>query len=196
MVDLTRRIVLTGAMATAVETAIVPTANAAVEDPLADFIAASAKLTGIDPKKLRPDMAPIPIYVAYFDRAKRDPAFALFLAAYRANLPKSDTELPKPDADITAAILNDSGTEVRYLARSIMLMWYLGAWYAPNVLAEINAGTISSEFAPAEVLSPAAYTQGWTWRVAQAHPMGYSELTFGYWEKVPPGLPSFIGGQK
>ena len=38
---------------------------------------------------------------------------------------------------------------------------------------------------PVKVISPAAYTQGWTWRVAQAHPMGYSELRFGYWAKDP-----------
>jgi hypothetical protein len=32
-----------------------------------------------------------------------------------------------------------------------------------------------------------AYTMGLAWDAAQAHPMGYSELHFGYWAVAPPG---------
>jgi hypothetical protein len=31
-----------------------------------------------------------------------------------------------------------------------------------------------------------AYTLGLAWDAAQAHPMGYSELHFGYWATQPP----------
>ena len=34
--------------------------------------------------------------------------------------------------------------------------------------------------------------QGWTWRVAQTHPMGYSDFRFGYWAEDPPALNDFI----
>jgi hypothetical protein len=72
--------------------------------------------------------------------------------------------------------------EIRYLARSIMLAWYLGAWYEPDVLEHPPAVPPPLPF---KVISPAAYTQGQIWRVAQAHAMGYSEWTFGYWSKKP-----------
>ena len=42
------------------------------------------------------------------------------------------------------------------------------------------------------MISPKAYTQGWVWRVAQAHPMGYSDMQFGYWTREPPPLSDFI----
>jgi hypothetical protein len=42
------------------------------------------------------------------------------------------------------------------------------------------------------VVSATAYTQGWTWRVAQAHPMGYSELRYGYWGNDPLPLGDYI----
>ena len=49
---------------------------------------------------------------------------------------------------------------------------------------------------PDKVISSAAYTQGWMWRVGQAHPMGYSEWRFGYWAADPPPLDTFIGKQR
>jgi len=42
------------------------------------------------------------------------------------------------------------------------------------------------------VVSPKAYTQGWLWRVIQAHPMGYSDMQFGYWARRPEPLEDFI----
>ncbi|TMK06556.1 MAG: sorbitol dehydrogenase, partial [Alphaproteobacteria bacterium] len=41
--------------------------------------------------------------------------------------------------------------------------------------------------------SPKAYTQGWALRVAQAHPMGFSEMQFGYWSRPPSARVDFIG---
>jgi hypothetical protein len=45
---------------------------------------------------------------------------------------------------------------------------------------------------PFEVISPGAYTNSLVWRVAQAHPMGYSNLQFGYWGQEPPAIDTFI----
>jgi hypothetical protein len=89
-------------------------------------------------------------------------------------------------------------TNTKYLARSIVLMWYLGAWYEPDNLRELanafanqrNPPPWASKF---EVISPTAYTQGWAWRVARAHPMGFSEMQFGYWARPPRPLAEFIG---
>ena len=34
-------------------------------------------------------------------------------------------------------------------------------------------------------VSAKAYTQGRVWQIAQAHPMGYSNMQFGYWSRDP-----------
>ena len=82
--------------------------------------------------------------------------------------------------------------DTKYLARSIVLMWYLGAWYDPG---HLQALVEHPSAAPAkfEVISPKAYTQGWALRVAQAHPMGFSEMQFGYWSRPPSPRGDFIG---
>jgi len=43
------------------------------------------------------------------------------------------------------------------------------------------------------VISPKAYTQGWALKVAQAHPMGFSEMQFGYWTRPPNPRSDFTG---
>ncbi len=35
------------------------------------------------------------------------------------------------------------------------------------------------------IVSAKAYTLGLVWQIAQAHPMGYSNLQFGYWSREP-----------
>ena len=72
---------------------------------------------------------------------------------------------------------------------AVILAWYLGVWYGPTVLAQVPAPFPVN---PLKVVSPVAYTQGWVWRVAQAHAMGYSEQRFGYWSDEPLSLDDFI----
>ena len=67
------------------------------------------------------------------------------------------------------------------------------AWYEPKKLAIYDSPKPGLfPLTPLKIISPAAYTQGWTWRVAQAHPMGYSELRFGYWAQDPLPLDDYI----
>jgi hypothetical protein len=94
-------------------------------------------------------------------------------------------------SDIIAAVNRDE--QVKYLARSLVLLWYLGAWYDPAVLMEAQekANPKSADQKPEQKLLPfavasaKAYTQGWIWRIAETHPMGYSNLQFGYWSRTP-----------
>lgn len=145
------------------------------------FIGLSSALTGIAEDKLAPGIDPTAeVKQAYFDQAATDPAFKQLLQIY-------DQNQSKPPAQVADIVLNQSGDDVRYLARAVMLEWYLGNWYAPTVLRQEQA------FPPFQVISPTAYTQGWSWLVAQAHPMGYSELHFGYWSSDPPPLGDFVG---
>ncbi len=80
--------------------------------------------------------------------------------------------------------------EAKYLARSIVLMWYLGAWYEPAELRALRKDPM--RFPTFQVISPKAYTQAWALRVAQAHPMGFSEMQFGYWTRPPNELRDFM----
>ncbi len=145
------------------------------------FVGLSSALTGIAEDKLAPSVDPTAeVKQAYFDQAATDPAFKKLLQIY-------DQNKDKPPAEVADIILNKSGDDVRYLARAIMLEWYLGNWYAPATLRE------EKPFPAFKVISPTAYTQGWSWRVAQAHPMGYSEWHFGYWSSPPPSLEDFVG---
>jgi len=75
--------------------------------------------------------------------------------------------------------------DIKFLTRSIVLLWYLGSWYDPKDLRAQATAAKPDRINSSEVLSPKAYTQGLVWQIAQAHPMGYSNLQFGYWSRDP-----------
>lgn len=154
--------------------------------PMQSFVNLSALLTGIAATSLAPAIDPKNIKQVYFDYAKQQggATFDQLLAIYNANA-------SLPPASIANIIFNQSGDAICYLARSVMLMWYLGSWYAPAALQAAGTNTPPPD---SVVISAAAYTQGWAWNVAQAHPMGYSNFQFGYWANNPPTLSDFVGG--
>jgi hypothetical protein len=183
-VPFTRRTVLTGAAAATTVYTLLPK-FAAGSDPAPaefdDFIQMSAALTGIDSSKLKPKVDPIDVKTEYFDwvRSRSPEAFSGLLtffrsASHKERFPDSLFESPQ------------SNTEIGWLARSIILLWYLGAWYDPSELRNVD-----QQLKP-KIISAKAYTQGWIWRVAQTHPMGYSEWAFGYWQDDPPPKDKFI----
>jgi hypothetical protein len=181
MTELTRRNLLTGAAVTAasaVGSAELAAAPAAL-DP-ADvqlFVKLSSALTGIDAAKLAPEVDPVQVKNDYYEQVKQDKDFNAAM-----NIIRADPNNPGAAAD---RIMNDP--RLKLLGHSIILLWYLGAWYEPAALA-----TPSFQMPPKNVVSDKAYTQAWVWRVAQTHPMGYSEWRFGYWSKDPPALDDFI----
>jgi hypothetical protein len=184
VIDFTRRKVLgvaAGTMANAIGAAQL-TEPAAADDPadLDLFVKLSAALTGIDVPLLAPSRDPLQIKRIFFKQAKSDPAFAGLMQIVRAN--------PADPAGAADNIMNNKDPKIKYLGRSIILAWYLGAWYQPAVLAQ----TPPPPSLDPKVISPTAYTQAWAWRVAQAHPMGYSELRFGYWSDEPLPLDDFV----
>lgn len=198
MTDLTRRKMLgvaaataTGAMtslSTAVEAATPATpAPSPLPDPadLSLFVALSSALTGIAATKLAPTVDPIQVKNGYFVAASADAAFPALLQIIRSD--------PSNPTAAASKVMNDP--KLRYLGRSIILAWYLGVWYDPKVLESYNGpGDQAFPVTPVKVISATAYTQGWTWRVAQAHPMGYSQLRYGYWAKDPLPLDDYIKG--
>lgn len=157
--------------------------------PMDQFVQLSAALTGIAADKLSPGLDPKNTKKIYFDYtlAKAPVLFPQLLGIYAANA-------NQPPATIANIVLNQSGDPIRYLARAIMLEWYLGSWYDPDVLASYHRPNPPTLPPNGVVISPQAYTQGWAWSVAQAHPMGYSNFSFGYWSGSPPTLNAYVGG--
>jgi Membrane bound FAD containing D-sorbitol dehydrogenase len=195
-VTYTRRTLLAGAAAaTAVATvgtlSTPPPARAA--DPnsaqdMTDFVKLSEALTGIVAGKLAPAAEPFDIKRDYFKwLSEKQPAtFEKLLTIVRENRnAPAQAIIDKVQAD----------AESKFLARSIVLMWYLGAWYDPGDLKLLAGPPPPPPDISHKVISAKAYTQGWIWRVAQAHPMGSSDMQFGYWQRKPnPERPDFIGG--
>lgn len=155
-------------------------------DPLADFVTLSFALTGIHGSKLRPSLDTHGTAKTYFDYATNHggAGFASLMAVYQANRSKTPCEIGR-------IIVENTDPNVTLMAQAVMLMWYLGAWYEPDALKAYKAG--KNSFAPSIVISSDAYTQGWAWKVGQAHPMGYSELRFGYWGGDPVALSDLVG---
>jgi Membrane bound FAD containing D-sorbitol dehydrogenase len=186
---LTRRTVLAGVAATtAVVTVRVDTptvAQGAISDVDA-FVQLSAALTGIPAGKLAPTTDSIGLKQDYFRWVNdKEPAkFASLLNIAKENASSSQAMIEKLQAT----------DDTKFLARSIVLMWYLGSWYAPDDLKKLVDSRLSPPpvLIPHTVISSKAYTQGWVWRIAQAHPMGYSDMQFGYWSREPATLEDFI----
>jgi hypothetical protein len=195
---MSRRAMVAGTVATVAVSAILPLSSSAfAEVPDRDmlaFLVLSAALTGVDIQTLAPEFSrgsgdilsadpgtdPINVKNAYFDWIKTHGTPSSF-----ANLLQIAKDNRSSQNDIIAKV-NASGDDTKFLARSIVLLWYLGSWYKPDDLQKANASPESVEGPiPQEVLSAKAYTQGLVWQIVGAHPMGYSNLQFGYWSRDP-----------
>jgi hypothetical protein len=201
--DVSRRAVLAGTVATTATAAVLPIAGSAyaeAPDPsspqdMMAFLVLSAALTGVhlvnlapefthDPDKdildQQPGVDPINIKNDYFVWINlNDPtaSFGKLLQIAKDHRHQSAT-------DIIAAV-NAGDDDTKFLARSIVLLWYLGSWYKPVDLKDKSATPGARASVPSQVVSAKAYTQGLVWQIVGAHPMGYSNLQFGYWSRDP-----------
>ena len=204
----TRRRVLAGAAAATAAISVgavdSPASAQTRHQDMVAFVLLSAALTGIAEGKLAPNFHPLPsptnidleqsdpgsdpvdVKQEYFDWVNKR-----HQATFRRLLQFAKDS--RNASDRAQAIIDkvQATPDTKYLARSIVLMWYLGAWYDPDHLQKLelpNPPPIKFK-----VISPKAYTQGWVWRVAQAHPMGFSEMQFGYWSRPPNPRGDFTG---
>ena len=188
-------VLLSGALTGIAETKLAPGFAIAPSPPPPAPPAPPPPMTAIalqDPKTI-PGSDPFDVKQEYFDWVnKRRPTVLRSLLQIAR-----DVAAQTLTADARAQAIIDKvqeKPETKYLARSIVLMWYLGAWYDPDnlrLLAEqSNPPPEASNF---EVISPKAYTQAWALSVAQAHPMGFSQMQFGYWAHKPHPPEVFIG---
>ena len=149
-----------------------------MSDPnLQDFIDLSAALTGLAADLLAPTLDPIklpPLFLATAEQGMGTAAFSNLLTLFASI--KS-----QPPEQIASTVLGNSDPQIAKGARSIMKLWLLGSWYQPDNQDNVH------------VVSDQAYKESWAWKIAQSHPMGYSQYHFGYWAEQPPTLKQFTG---
>ena len=197
---ISRRAMVAGTVATTAVAAVLPLSNLAyaqASNPRQDMVAfllLSEALTGVNRQTLAPEFSadaneildsdpgvdPINIKSAYFRQVNAPGTAASFDKLLQI---AKDNRLSQ---DNIIAKVNASSDDTKFLARSIVLLWYLGSWYEPGDLKNAAASP-ESVHAPIKqkVLSAKAYTQGLVWQIVGAHPMGYSNLQFGYWSRDP-----------
>jgi hypothetical protein len=202
--EVSRRTMLAGAVATAatVGASDIPayargTSPDSREDMMA-FLVLSAALTGIRVGILAPEFVqnkanllgsdpgtdPINVKNDYFKwvNASNASTFEKLLQIARDHSASAPEKIrPEIISEVNAH------DDTKFLARSIVLLWYLGSWYKPEDLKSSLTPDPKAPPAPipSQVVSAKAYTQGLVWQIAQTHPMGYSNLQFGYWSRDP-----------
>ncbi|MGN4051797.1 sorbitol dehydrogenase [Pseudomonas sp. SM4] len=155
---------------------------------LKNFAGLSSALTGIPLTFIAPSVDPIDLptqFLAFIEPRITTSVLQALLTQYATLL----ADKVPPDQIAEAVLMNGAQpatTQTAQAARSIMKLWLLGVWYQPYAVGSHQPGDQM-------VVSDQAYTQSWAWRIAQAHPMGYSEFFFGYWNEVPPSLEDFTG---
>jgi hypothetical protein len=196
-----RRAMLAGTVAATAAAAVAPISGSAyapgpdVSSPqdMMAFLLLSEALTGVDKLLLAPELElnkddvlsskpgtdPINIKNDYFKWINVKDSTSSF-----ATLLKFVKDNPKSSPIDIIVFVDTSNDDIKFLARSIVLLWYLGSWYEPRDLQK-QATAAKPDRISSVVVSPKAYTQGLVWQIAGAHPMGYSNLQFGYWSRNP-----------
>ena len=197
--EVSRRSLLAATAATTAVAAVGPIAGTAYAQgadinsrpDMMAFLALSSALTGVRLATLAPEFTqdrsnflnsdpgvdPIQVKNNYFAFANSKDA-----ATFGKLLQIAKSHAQSPQDIITGVNASD---DTKFMARSIVLMWYLGSWYDPKLLQGNAAQPGAAAFIPSEVVSATGYTQGLVWQIARTHPMGYSNLQFGYWSREP-----------
>ena len=168
-----------------------------VDEYLTNFVGLSAILTGYDANDLAPPVDPLEdnsiarqylrLMLARADNEIFQQTLGLF-DAILSSLPPSTVSGADPTnpwtwnkdpsivsqatTQVEAQILSDP--DMAAMARRLTRLWYLATWYTDEPPGFDGL-----------VVSMEAYQQGLAWPTFQAHPMGYSELDFGYWKDAP-----------
>ncbi len=168
-----------------------PSTGGPSDSVLQDFADMSAALTGFQSSFLRPFLDPTNLSEVFYNFAVAQvgqTAMDNLLAAFRSRKSQTPPLTAQQIADSLLEVTTPTGKESNQaqLAQAVILMWYLGSWYTPAYqTANKQPGQVL------QVISSQAYTKSLVWNVAQAHPMGFSAFTFGYWSQPPAGLATF-----
>jgi hypothetical protein len=146
----------------------------------ATFTEMSAALTGFTADTIAPSLDPADLGTAFLNAADTlagQDAVNQLLSQFLTLQGQSAQQIAEALLGISPP---SSGPSVD-LARSIVKLWYLGSVYPLDSNSAFDGRTLSAN----------AYIRGLAWRAAQAHAMGYSEFSFGYWSDPPPTLADF-----
>ncbi|PCK07428.1 MAG: hypothetical protein COA42_14380 [Alteromonadaceae bacterium] len=174
-----------------------------IEKAPLEFVQISSALLGIDASDLLRQVAPD-------NHSMADEYYSIIYHGCRSGLNKMIAKYRKVSrrlspqqignlflrADSSQPNAGIRQDEIGTAARLSMQMWLFGIWYGGT---EMNHNPESISAIPKKyqndfVLSSRAYKEGWIWRFAQSHPMGYSQLKFGHWAEPPPALQSYMPG--
>jgi len=148
------------------------------------FANMSAALTGFQPSFIRPFLDPVNLSGIFYEFAVAQVGQSMMDALMSAFATLSGQTPPLTPQQIADSLLEVSSTtpsNQAQLCQTIVAMWYLGSWYPPP----FQTGGLQ------QVISSQAYTKSLAWNLAQAHPMGFSAFTFGYWSQPPASLDTF-----
>lgn len=158
--------------------------NAPSESVVQAFANLSATLTGFQPSFIRPFLDPVNLSgtfyqfaVAQVGQSMMDALMSAFASLSSQSPPLTSQQI----ADTLLEVTSSTPSQQAQLCQSIIAMWYLGSWYPPPFQTNGLQQVISSQ----------AYTKSLAWNLAQAHPMGFSAFTFGYWSQPPASLETF-----
>jgi len=155
------------------------------ESVVQDFANMSAALTGFQSSFIRPFLDPVNLSGTFYEFAVSQVGQSMMdtlLDAFRAIQTQPPQTIANTLLEITPPPPPGQGpSNQALLCQAIIAMWYLGSWYPPSFLPNSRQQVISSQ----------AYTKSLVWNVAQAHPMGFSAFTFGYWSQPPASLNTF-----
>ncbi len=149
-----------------------------------NFANLSAALTGFQPSFIRPFLDPVNLSGTFYEFAVAQvgqPMMDALLSAFTALSTQTPALTPQQIADTLLEVTSATPSDQALFCQAIILMWYLGSWYPPP----FQTGGFQ------QVISSQAYTKSLAWNLAQAHPMGFSAFTFGYWSQPPASLETF-----
>lgn len=165
-------------------TTILTTPATPPESVVQDFANMSAALTGFQSSFIRPFLDPTNLSAIFYEYAVaqvgQQMMDALMTAFDELNSQKPPLS-PQQIADTLLEVSSPTASPQAQLCQTIIAMWYLGSWYPPPFQTNGLHQVISSQ----------AYTKSLVWNLAQAHPMGFSAFTFGYWSQAPSSLETF-----
>ena len=166
----------------------ISTSGASVTPPSESVVQAfanmSAALTGFQPSFIRPFLDPVNLSGIFYEFAVSQVTQTMMdalMSAFAALSSETPALAPQQIADALLEVSSTTPSNQAQLCQSILAMWYLGSWYPPP----FQTGGLQ------QVISSQAYTKSLAWNLAQAHPMGFSAFTFGYWSQAPASLETF-----
>lgn len=148
------------------------------------FANMSAVLTGFQASFIRPFLDPTNLSGIFYQYAVAQvgqPMMDALMSAFEALSTQTPPLTAQQIADQLLEVSSPTPSNQALLCQAIIAMWYLGSWYPPPFQTNGLHQVISSQ----------AYTKSLVWNLAQAHPMGFSAFTFGYWSQPPGPLTDF-----